>query len=48
MRNNVMPPSLLTLPNNQSLFLKPGKALLAKAEAPGYPGAPTRTCSEIF
>ena len=44
-----MPPPHLTLPNNQSLFFKLGKApSVIAAEASGYPIAPTRTCSGDF
>ena len=41
----LMPPSHLTLPNNQSIFLKLSKASSIKAEASNYLNAPTRTCS---
>ena len=44
----VLPPSHPTLPNNQSLSLKLGKALSVIAEASNYPNAPTRTCSRDF
>ena len=39
---------LLSLPNNQTLFLKPCKALLVIVEAPSYLGALRRTCSKDF
>ena len=39
-----MPPSHMTLQNNQSFSFKPGKALSVIVEASGYPNAPTRTC----
>ena len=38
----------IALPNNQSISLKLCKALSIIVEAPGYPGAPTRTCSSDF
>ena len=44
----LMPPPHLTLPNNQSLYQKLGKAPLVIGEASSYPNAPTRTCSGDF
>ena len=44
----MMPPSDLTLSNNQSLSLKSGKVFLVIAEASGHPDAPTRSCSRDF
>ena len=44
----LMPPSHLSLPNNQSLSYKPGKALSVVVEASGYPNARPRTWSGDF
>ena len=46
--NRIMPPSHLTLSNNQSLSLNPGKAPTVTTEASGYPNAPTGTCFAYF